>query len=307
LTLNIDSFHRGVDPVNKKQACGTNAPASLKRSGAAQCSGLSTTLVPLNIGRRGSRMPNNGIAIRLNASGGGRRMFVGHLGAGLIAKRIEPRLNLGVVFVAALFPDVLLWLLVLFGVEKVFVPTDFPTTHYFKFDFMYSHGLLATIVWTVLAGSLAFAMTGSMPARHRIAIVFALVLLSHFFLDLVVHEPEMPMAGPASPKIGLGLWSIMPIALAVELGLAGLALFWYLLGPSSAIHSKPLVAGLLILIAAMTAVGPYLNTQIPERISLAVSSLITLCIVVMIGFWADGRISLFVEETDYGGDTAHAP
>ena len=45
-------------------------------------------------------------------------MFVGHLGAGLAVKAAEPRWNLGVLFAAALFADLLLWTLVLAGVES---------------------------------------------------------------------------------------------------------------------------------------------------------------------------------------------
>jgi hypothetical protein len=225
-------------------------------------------------------------------------MFVGHIGAGLIAKRVEPRLNLGTVFVAALFPDILLWCLVLIGVENVVVTTDFAITHYFTFDFPYSHSLASNIVFTAVAGLLAFALTGSVPGRLRIAIVFALAYLSHFLLDIVVHVPDIPFLGRDSPKLGLGLWSMMPVALALEFALAGVALFWYMEGPRTTIHGKPLVAGLVILLAAMTGAGPYLTTQVPESVWLALTSLVTLGVIVLIGFWADGKFSFCVAETE---------
>ena len=40
-------------------------------------------------------------------------MFVGHLGVGLAAKRMAPRLSLGVLFLAAMLLDALLWIFVL--------------------------------------------------------------------------------------------------------------------------------------------------------------------------------------------------
>jgi hypothetical protein len=49
-------------------------------------------------------------------------MFVGHLGAGLAIKAAAPRLNLGTVVAAALYADLLLWALVLAGVESVGEP-----------------------------------------------------------------------------------------------------------------------------------------------------------------------------------------
>jgi hypothetical protein len=49
-------------------------------------------------------------------------MFVGHPGAGLVAKRLAPRMNLGWLFLAAMLLDVLLWSFVLLGLEEVHVP-----------------------------------------------------------------------------------------------------------------------------------------------------------------------------------------
>lgn len=52
-------------------------------------------------------------------------MLVGHVGAALALRRAERRVNLGVLILAALLLDVLLWLFVLAGLEQVIVP---PTT-----------------------------------------------------------------------------------------------------------------------------------------------------------------------------------
>jgi len=45
-------------------------------------------------------------------------MFVGHLGAGLVAKRVAPEVNLGALFLAAMLLDALLWVFVLFGASR---------------------------------------------------------------------------------------------------------------------------------------------------------------------------------------------
>src|SRR5262249_10112871 len=57
-------------------------------------------------------------------------MFVGHLGAGLAAKRLAPALSLGVLFLAAMLLDAFLWIFVLLGVEAVHVPANFGEVHY---------------------------------------------------------------------------------------------------------------------------------------------------------------------------------
>lgn len=73
-------------------------------------------------------------------------MFAGHLGAGLILKRINPSVNLGLLFLATLFLDVILWVFILLGIESIRVPADFQQRHYLTFFFPYSHGLVFSIL-----------------------------------------------------------------------------------------------------------------------------------------------------------------
>src|SRR5262249_61068283 len=82
-------------------------------------------------------------------------MFGGHVGAGMALSKVERRLNLGVFIFAAFMLDVLLWAFVLRGWESVEVPSDFSTHHQLALDLPYSHGLSASLGWSVL--SLAFA------------------------------------------------------------------------------------------------------------------------------------------------------
>ncbi|MBK6394805.1 MAG: hypothetical protein IPF73_09020 [Betaproteobacteria bacterium] len=152
-------------------------------------------------------------------------MFVGHLGAGLAVKAAEPRWNLGVLFAAALFADLLLWVLVLFGVESVGASVQSGRARFFTFAFPISHGALASAGWTLAAATLGWIVAGTgTPRRARLACTLAIAVASHFVLDLVVHVPDLPVAGGDSAKLGLGLWRAMPAALAVELALAVAAL-----------------------------------------------------------------------------------
>jgi hypothetical protein len=85
-----------------------------------------------------------------------------------------------------------------------------------------------SVAWSVAAGALgllAYSVPGA--ARWRAALWIAIAVLSHWILDVLVHRPEMPLAGVASPKLGFGLWDDIPVALAIEslIVIAGLALF----------------------------------------------------------------------------------
>ena len=222
-------------------------------------------------------------------------MLVGHIGAGLLAKRIAPRLNLGVALFAALFADILLWALVLAGVESVGQPQVAGGARFFTFVFPYSHGLVASIAWTALAAVAGWFLVAPGAGRSaRVAGALALAVLSHFVLDLLVHVPDLPLVGGDSARIGLGLWRLMPVALVLELLLAGVALAFYLRSVRPARAKGWIVAGVVAATAALTAAGPYLPGAPPPAAMLAAPSLATLVVVVALGFLAEGSARVIV-------------
>ena len=226
-------------------------------------------------------------------------MFVGHLGAGLAVKAVEPRWNLGLLFAAALFADLLLWVLVLVGVESVGAPVQSGRARFFTFAFPISHGALASAGWTLAAAALGWIVAGAgTPRRARLAWTLAIAVASHFLLDLVVHVPDLPVAGGDSAKLGLGLWRAMPIALAVELALAVAAL-------AACMRRAPLPrwrGALLVAVVAisglLTAFGPYLPGEPPPATTQAATSLVTLAVIVALGFVVEGRTGWAVPHRD---------
>lgn len=220
-------------------------------------------------------------------------MFVGHIGAGLAMKRIEPRLNLGALLLAAMFADALLWLLVLLGVESVGAPVDTGRGKFFTFVFPYSHGLAASLVWSALAVLAGwFGLAKGYPARARLACMLGLTLFSHFVLDVIDHVPEMPLLGQGSPKLGLGLWQYMPAALALELGLAAAGLATYLARVRLSKGRRTLVTSLVLVTAVMTAAGPYAPGPLPPANALAAVSLAIALAVTLVGFFVERRLGL---------------
>src|SRR5215510_6417010 len=145
-------------------------------------------------------------------------MFAGHLAAGLVLKKMERRLNIGWLFFAALFHDFLLGILVLLGLEQVHIPTNFAQTHYLTFTFPYSHGLAASILWSLLGYGVTYALLSkwSPSERKQAGLAIGLAVFSHFVLDWIVHIPEIPLLGESSLKIGLGLWNNLPLSLTLE-------------------------------------------------------------------------------------------
>lgn len=117
----------------------------------------------------------------------------------------------------------------------------------------------------------------------------AITVFSHFLLDFLVHVPEMPVLGPSSHPLGLGLWNHLPLALGLE-SLIALTGTYLWLQDSKRTFSCQLSLGLLMgLVTAMTVVGPWLQTSPPEPFQMAVSSLTFIFLLIGAGIWIDRK------------------
>jgi hypothetical protein len=141
-------------------------------------------------------------------------MLVGHLGVGLIGKRVEPKISLGTWMLAVLLPDLVCFPLLIAGVERF---------HGSVGDIPYSHSLLMDALW---AGLFAAAYFARRRYPRGAWLLFAAVL-SHWVLDLISHRPDMQLAPGAGPALGFGLWNFIPATLVVEGGFWLLAIIVY--------------------------------------------------------------------------------
>ena len=213
-------------------------------------------------------------------------MFAGHVGVALAVGRAETRVNIGVFVTAALLLDLVLWLFVLLGLESVTIAPGFANTHQVEFIFPYSHGLLASVLWSVLAATVGFfAYSRLGTAKWVAACLIGAAVFSHWLLDVLVHQPEMPLAGASSPKAGLGLWQSLPVALIVEAAIVLLGLFVFM---RRSILSRRRALGLSVLclvILAATVIGMTIAPPPPSPFAMAGSSLVTLIVVCALSFW----------------------
>ncbi len=211
-------------------------------------------------------------------------MFAGHIGAGMAIARAERRVNVGVFVLAAVLLDVVLWLLVLLGWESVTIPANFQSTHQTEFVFPWSHGLLASVAWSVLAGAaIYYGYPGLNRDRLRAAGLVAAAVFSHWLLDALVHAPELPLAGDGSAKVGLALWNNLPVALVVESLIALAGLWMFVSGARLPRARKAWLAVLSVLALAGTLAGMTVAPAPPSAMAMAASSLVTLALV---GAWA---------------------
>lgn len=152
-------------------------------------------------------------------------MFLGHFAVGLGAKKLAPKTSLGTLFLAAQFIDLLWPTLLLLGIERVRIEPAAAGNMPLVFEYYpYSHSLFAVL----LLGALFALVYYGIRRYRRGAIVLGLALVSHWFLDLIVHRPDLPLAPGSVVSFGLGLWTKPGLALALELSLFAIGLGMYL-------------------------------------------------------------------------------
>ena len=212
-------------------------------------------------------------------------MFAGHIGAALAIGRAAPDINVGIFVTAALLLDLLLWLFVLLGWEFVAIPADFASTHQPGFVFPYSHGLLASVIWSALAGVVALIVCSHLRIRWRVAALVGLAVLSHWLLDALVHRNELPLAGVGSRPVGLALWNHMPLALALEAALVIVGVYLFMSAARLGRNRSIALTVLSALAMGFTALGMTIAPAPPSSTAMAGSSLATLAVVCVLTCW----------------------
>jgi len=219
-------------------------------------------------------------------------MFVGHYAASLALKKVEPRTSLGTLFLAVQFVDILFFPFVMLGIERLNIIENFTSSTHFELEYMpYTHSLLATFLWAALI-YLLFRTVRS--ATRRIALVIAIGVMSHWFLDLLVHTPDLPLWSDDSLKLGLGLWNNAHATYLLEavLLLIGLLLYLSATKPKVSLRkTKRARYGVgwfvifLLLANAINVFGPLTDNNVT---SFAILPLTLFIVFAGIAYWLDG-------------------
>jgi hypothetical protein len=152
-------------------------------------------------------------------------MFVGHYAGALAAKAIEPRAPLWSYVLACQAIDIAWGGLIMAGVERVTVDHSLPGSALVLSHMPYTHSLPAAALWSV---GMALVLGLLLKLPKRAGLFIGLAALSHWFLDFLVHRPDLPLLWEG-PKVGLGLWDHAVLEQAIEMGLlavAGAAWAW---------------------------------------------------------------------------------
>jgi len=179
-------------------------------------------------------------------------MFIGHFAPAMIAARHKDAPSLPVLFIGAQLVDWAFFGLLLTGAEKMRVTPGISAMNPMDLYHMpYTHSLLGSAIFALVFGVLIFAAT-----RNRTgALIAAAVVLSHWFVDLLVHVPDLTLAG-SPPKLGLGLWNHPSIEMPLELALTFGSLWLYAKIAKPKALPLASLAGVLLLLQAVNWFGP---------------------------------------------------
>jgi hypothetical protein len=216
-------------------------------------------------------------------------MFIGHYGMALALKRVEPRISLGTLFIATQLVDIAWGATILLGWERVIIHPGWTAVTPLQFvSYPITHSLLAAGLWAAAAAIAWYTWPTKDTSRHgRAAMIVALGVASHWFLDAVVHIPDLPLTNNESLKVGLGLWNSFPLTYTVELGLLGLGLALYLGGGSRKHAVRPAWAVGFVLVLAAMYVGVTLGPPPPSVTAIGISDIALMITLAAVAGWVD--------------------
>ncbi|MEP7006399.1 MAG: hypothetical protein ABI810_10465 [Sphingomonas bacterium] len=213
-------------------------------------------------------------------------MFIGHYGPAFLAATSRKAPRLGTLFIAAQLVDLAFFSFLLIGVEHMrLVPGITAMNPMDLYDMPWTHSLVGALAW-----SAGFALLIWLWGRSVVAAAIGgAVVISHWLIDLLVHRPDLTIAGNP-PPLGLGLWNHPAIEIPLELLFAfgGLA---FLISQTRATRPRawlPItsLAGMMVVAQAINWLTPQPDSVIdPPPPSLAIMGLAAYVVLAALAWW----------------------
>lgn len=210
-------------------------------------------------------------------------MVIGHYLPSFAAKRVEKRMPMWLLFLAPQMIDVVWSVLIILGIEKNRVipginGENFLDNYYIPF----THSLPGAL----FISGIAFFIYKMVRKSNREALIFGLVVFSHWLFDLISHRPDIPLWG-GTYKVGFGL-SYYPIAdflTQASFFLIGIALYVTSTVPVSKIGKYGIAVFALLMVAFQAVLTMPTSPSSPQKIG--ISMLIVYFSTTAIVFWID--------------------
>jgi len=210
-------------------------------------------------------------------------MFIGHFGVGFGAKAVAGKVSLGTLLLAAQFIDLLWPTLLLLGVEQVRIVPGATTVTPLLFEhYPVSHSLLAVLGWAIALGTVHYLLRRD----RKVALVLGLLVISHWLLDVIVHQPDLPLYPGSQAMMGLNLWSSLPATLAVEVPLFAIGVWLYARATTPKDSAGKWGLWALVVFLALVYAGNLFGPPPPGVVAIAWIGQLQWLLVIW-GYWLD--------------------
>ena len=217
-------------------------------------------------------------------------VFIGHYSAALALKSVDSKISLGWLFIGVQLVDIVFFPLAYLGIEKFNIIPNFTESTHFELEFMpYTHGLIGSIVWALLAYFLYQLIAAKTPNRNKLAGLMGLAVLSHWFLDLLMHTPDLPLLGDDSLKLGFGLWNNAEMTFIIEAILILAALWLYLRSTTSGSSAGKFAMLSFVMVLIFINIVNVFGPPPDSKIEVILSAMTAYFIFAGIAFWLDKK------------------
>jgi hypothetical protein len=211
-------------------------------------------------------------------------MMIGHIAPALAGKKFAPKTSLGTLIFAGVFLDLLWPVFNLAGIEHFRItPGISKVTPLDLYDFPYSHGLVFSLLWSILFGAVYFAL----KKNRRAAVILALCVFSHWILDFISHIQDLPIVPGGSVKLGLGLWNSVPGTVIVEYGLFLAGLVVYFRSTKAKNMRGKILPVFFAVFLTLSYAGGFFSPLPSDMKALIIGSLFSQILFIAIGYWTD--------------------
>jgi len=219
-------------------------------------------------------------------------MFVGHYAAAFALKGKEPKASLGWLFIATQFVDILFFSFAVMGWEKMEFVEGLTETNDFHMEFPFTHGLIGSLIWSLLFAGLYYLISGKKGSHTKsVALVLGLGVLSHWFADLLVHTPDLPLIH-GEPKFGFGLWHNKLATFGLEAVVLLLGLWYYLKRTNAKnLLGKYAAIGFVVFLLLINYLNYYVLPPNHDLVGLTISALASYFLFAGLAFWVDTKRS----------------
>ena len=209
-------------------------------------------------------------------------MFIGHAALALAAKPLVPRVSLALLLAATYWLDMVWPVFLLTGIEQVRIdPGNTAVTPLDFVHYPWSHSLAAALAWSALFG------LACLGAGKRAALLLALLVFSHWVLDVITHRADMPLWPGSGTLLGLGLWNSIPATIAIECVMFALGVWIYARSAPSRDRIGTFAFWGLVVFLAILYFANIFGPPPPSVMIIAIAGIAGAALFTVWAWWAD--------------------